>query len=322
MRSPLAYAPRPGPVGGARAAIASLYLLSFAIAAFALSNPILLAGLAAGAVVAGLGAGAGRALALAARYAAALGALIVAVNALVSQRGETILVRGWELPVLGRLDVSAEALAEGGVLGLRIGVVLLASAAFSASVDPDRVLRLLRPVARRSALTAVLVARLVPLAVADQTRLREAASLRGPAAAPVGRAAMARRLLAGSLDRAVDVAATLELRGYGHGAPRSSARRPRSIDDRPLLAAGLGVLGTAALARVAGVGGFDAYPHVSFDAGAPTLALAAAMPALAALPLALAWRRRRVAGPTGRAGGGAGDRGRRLAASPAGGARG
>ena len=30
---------------------------------------------------------------------------------------------------------------------------------------------------------------------------------------PVGRAPLARRLLAGSLDRAVDVAATLELRG-------------------------------------------------------------------------------------------------------------
>ena len=85
---------------------------------------------------------------------------------------------------------------------------------------------LLRPLARRSALTATLITRLVPLAAADHARLREAAALRGPAAAAVGRAAIARRLVAGSLDRAVDVAATLELRGYARGAPRP--RPPRA----------------------------------------------------------------------------------------------
>src|SRR5690606_38430839 len=129
----------------------------------------------------------------------------------------TILVRGWELPIVGRIDVSAEALAEGGVLGLRIAVVLAAFAVFSACVDPDRLLRLVRPLARHSALTATLITRLVPLAAADYARLREAAALRGPAAAPVGRAALTRRLVAGSLDHAVDVAATLELRGYARG---------------------------------------------------------------------------------------------------------
>ena len=124
------------------------------------------------------------------------------------------------------------------MLALRILVVLMAFAVQSACVDPDRLLRLLRPLARRSALTATLIARLVPLAAADHVRLGEAAALRGPAAAPVGRAALARRLVAGSLDRAVDVAATLELRGYAHGraglggwrsplAPRRPASWPR-----------------------------------------------------------------------------------------------
>ena len=75
-------------------------------------------------------------------------------------------------------------------------------------------LRSLRPLARRSALTATLIARLGPLAAADHARVREAAALRGPAAAPVGRASMVSRLVAGSLDRAVDAAAALELRGY------------------------------------------------------------------------------------------------------------
>ena len=200
---------------------------------FAYSNPIVLAGAGAGVVVAGLAAGAGRALRASARWGLTLGIFIVAVNGLVAQRGDTVLVHGLWLPLLGSTDVSAEALAEGGVLALRIVVVLMAFAVHSACVDPDRVLRLLRPMARHSALTATLIARLVPLAAADHARLGEAAVLRGPAAAPVGRAALARRLVAGSLDRAVDVAATLELRGYAHGPAGLGAWRSSLAPRRP-----------------------------------------------------------------------------------------
>src|SRR5207344_36907 len=142
-----------------------------------------------------------RAVRAALRMGVGLALLIVVVNGLVVNRGETVLARLGEWPLLGRLDITAEALAEGLVLGLRAAVVMVACAVYSACVDPDRVLRALRPLAGRSALTATLVSRLVPVA------------------APVGRASLARRLLAGSLDRAVDVAATLELRGYSLAPP-------------------------------------------------------------------------------------------------------
>ena len=232
MRPALSYVPRRTPLHDASAAAASVYLGSFAVVAFAYSNPIVLAGAGAGIVVAGLASGAGRALRASVRWGLTLGIFIVAVNGLVAQRGDTVLVHGLWLPLLGSTEVSAEALAEGGVLALRIVVVMMAFAVHTACVDPDRTLRLLRPLARRSALTATLIARLVPLAAADHLRLGEAAALRGPAAAPVGRAALARRLVAGSLDRAVDVAATLELRGYAHGAPGSARGDRRSRRDR------------------------------------------------------------------------------------------
>ena len=154
----------------------------------------------------------------------------------------------------------------------------MAFSVHAACVDPDRVLRLLRPVARRSALTATLIARLVPLAAADHARLGEAAALRGPAAAPVGRAAMARRLVAGSLDRAVDVAATLELRGYAHGAPGSARGGPPARYASRFGAAGIAIAAIAVAARIAGVGAYDSYPTVSIDLGAATLALAAVVP--------------------------------------------
>jgi energy-coupling factor transport system permease protein len=284
MRSALAYSPRPSPLVDASALAATVYLVSFAVVAFAYSNPIVLVGAGLAVAIAGLAAGAGRALALALRWGAALGIVVVAVNAVASQRGDTILIRGWDLPVLGQVDISCEAIAEGAVLALRILVVMMAFFVHTARVDPDRVLRLLRPVARHSAMTAALVARLVPLAAADYSRLGEAAGLRGPGAQPVGRAALARRLVAGSLDRSVDVAATLELRGYARGAPRSPGPGRPSRHSLPFAVCGLAVAVGAIAARAAGVGGFEAYPTVSLDSDPATLILAAALPLLAGIP--------------------------------------
>jgi energy-coupling factor transport system permease protein len=296
VRSPIAYVPRRTPIAAAGALAASLFLGSFAVVAFVYSNPIVLAAAGLGVVIAGLCAKAGRALVASARWGLSLGVFIVIVNGLVAQRGETIVIYGLWLPLLGHTDVSAEALAEGGVLALRILVVLMAFAVHAACVDPDRVLRLLRPVARRSALTATLIARLVPLAAADYVRLGEAAALRGPAAAPVGRGAMARRLVAGSLDRAVDVAATLELRGYARGAPGSARGGPPARYAWRFLAAGLAIVAIAVAGRIAGLGAYDSYPTVSVDTDAATIALAAAVPILAALPFAPMIRGRRRRG--------------------------
>ena len=164
MRSPIAYAPRPGPLGDAGALAASAYLGSLALVAFIYSNPVVLAGAGAAVLAAGLLARAGRALAAAARWGATLGVLIVAVNAIASQRGDTILIRGGDLPVLGQVDVSGEALVEGGgaraadhgrsrclcrPLGLRRSRPAAAAAAppgapFGADRDPDHPARAAR----------------------------------------------------------------------------------------------------------------------------------------------------------------------------------
>jgi len=293
VRSPIAYSPRPGPLANSSAVAASAYLGSLAVVAFVYSNPIVLTGAACAVAVAGIAARARAALAAAARWALLLGILVVAVNAIVSQRGDTILVRGGELPILGQIDVSAEALIEGAILALRIGVVLAAFAVHSACVDPDRMLRLLRPFARHSALTATLITRLVPLAAADHARLRDAQALRGPGAAAAGRGALARRLVAGSLDRAVDIAATLELRGYARGVPRRASRRRGSRHGWRFALAGAAIAAIGIGARLAGVGGFEAYPVAELDADAATLALAAALPALAAAPYIGLGRRER-----------------------------
>ena len=147
--------------------------------------------LAAGspACLAGRLAGARAAVRAALRMGLALALLIVVVNALVVDRGETVLARLGDVPILGQVDITLEAIVAGVSIGLRAAVTMVAFGVYSACVDPDRVLRALRPIAARSALTATLVSRLVPVAAADAGRLRDAAQLRGPGAAAVGRRA-------------------------------------------------------------------------------------------------------------------------------------
>jgi len=304
MRSPYAYTPRPLPLQSASPGAAVAYLGAFVVVAFLFSSPLVLLAAGAGLTVAGLLAGARTALRSAWRMGLALALLIVVVNALVVSRGATVLARLGEWPWLGEVDVTLEAIVAGLSIGLRAAVAIVAFAVYSACVDPDRVLRALRPIAGRSALTATLVSRLVPVAAADASRLRDARRLRGPGAAEVGKAALARRLLAGSLDRAVDVAATLELRGYSlDPAHRRASRglRPlwglkpterarRSRFDARFYLAGVLVLAAAVAGKVLGADAFQTYPEVEIGLGAGTLALSVLLVAGGFVPA----RRRRA----------------------------
>ena len=292
MKPALAYSPGRSPLHRASPGAAIAYLGALALVGFIYSSPLVLVAAGLATALAGYAAGAGRAIRASLRLALPLLIFMVLVNALVSHRGETVLVRGWHMPVLGNTDITLESLAAGATIGLRVVSVVLVFAVYSACVDPDRVLRVLRPVARRSAMTAGLVTRMVPLAASDGARLREAAALRGPAAEPVGRAALARRLVEGSLDRAVDVAATLELRGHSLGI-RPKGRREPSRDDLPLIAAGAAIVLAALSALLWGGGSFATYPRIELDAGAVTLALCATLVALASVPFVVRrWRSR------------------------------
>jgi energy-coupling factor transport system permease protein len=297
MRSPLAYRPRSRPLQLADPGAAVAYLGAFALAAFLFADPLLLCAIMLAACLAGYLAGVGGAVRFGLRMGLLLVVLMVVVNGLVNARGSTVVMRLGEWPLFGRVDVTLESLAAGAVIGLRGLAVMVVASVYSAAVDPDRVLRALRPWLRRSALTAGLASRLLPVMLDDAGRLSEAAKLRGPGAAPVGRGPMARRLLAGSLDRAVDVAATLELRGYSLPAPRSSGRlrlssrspvesrgRRSRFNRRFILAAAFVGLGSLAL-RFSGVGGFDPYPTVDYTVGWANGVAALALIAAGAVPV-------------------------------------
>jgi energy-coupling factor transport system permease protein len=143
---------------------------------------------------------------------------------------------------------------------------------------------------------------MVPLLAQDAARMREAYGLRADAARADTRRArlrragrMTRALGAGALERAMDAAASLEVRGYGARPPARRIARdplPWSRDDRAFaLAAVLLALVPVAL-RVASAGWFDPYPAIDADTGAGVLCAAAALGGIALVPFALSVRRR------------------------------
>ena len=225
-----------------------------------------------------MGAEIGRAI----RLALPLALLIALINPLVYQGGDTLLIRGGEF--LGhRFDVTLEALLAGLLNGLRIVTLIVAFGLFSAVVDPDEMLKLFRRFSYRSALTASLATRLVPVLARDAFRMSDAARCRPE---PPGRFAVARAALAGALDRAVDVAAALEVRGYSSAERPRHARPPWSRHDVRLAAAAGAIVAAAIAARLADAGQVELYPLAEVAVGTADAVLCLAILALVVLPLA------------------------------------
>ena len=168
------------------------------------------------------------------------GLAVVLVTPFVETIGSHPLWTGPTVPVLGQLDVTSEELRNGLFQGLRLTAVALAFAAYALLLDHDRLVQSAR-VARRSVLAVALATRLVPTLERDAAGLVEALRGRGVEVSGVrGRARLLSPLLAGSLERALNLAEAMEARGYGRpGATRSPRPGWTDRDRAALVAAAL-----------------------------------------------------------------------------------
>jgi energy-coupling factor transport system permease protein len=280
MRFVPTYRPRSSALHSARAGVAAAYCCAFALAGALYEHPLVLGAALAGVLLAAASAGVGAEVRRTLWLSLPLALLVTVVNALVYNEGDTLLVRGGEF--LGhRFDITLEALAAGALAGFRVVVIVTALGLLSCAVDPDELLKLFRRVSYRSALTASLATRLVPVLARDATRMSDAARCR---ARPAQRLAVLRAALSGALDRAVDVAAALEVRGYALAGRPAHARTPWSRHDLSVAAAALAVAGCALAGKLAGVGVVEAYPGLDLGAGSGELVLSCSLIFLAALP--------------------------------------
>jgi energy-coupling factor transport system permease protein len=124
----------------------------------------------------------------------------------------------------------------------------------------------------------------VPVLARDGRRLADAQRCRP--GKPPSRWSLIRATTAGALDRALDVAAALEVRGYGAARRPPRTSRPWSRHDLSFLASAVALLTLTVAARIAGVAFFHAYPSLRMDTGGETVLLAGLILAVALLPFA------------------------------------
>lgn len=283
----IGYVWRPSPLHAARASIAALYGCSLAVAALTIEDPVLLGALLVAVLATSYAAGVGPEIARAGRRVALpMVVLTVLVNVLVSREGLTVFARLGDLGVLGQVNLTVEAVIFGLVLALRLLVVTLACLLVVCAADPDELLFSFRRISPHSALTAALTTRLIPVLGADARRLAEAQRCRpdGGARGARGKLAVLRATVAGALDRSLDVAAVLEMRGYGAARPARRSRREPSRHDLAFAAAGAAIVVIAVYASASGAGSFAAYPLLHLDVTWELLALAALLILVALIP--------------------------------------
>lgn len=270
---------RASPLHAARASVGAAWCLALVLAACLVRHPLVLAVLLATVIAAAAGAGVARPMLRTLPWALAFGLAICLVNAVATSEGLTVVARLGTLPVRGPVDVTGEALAWGGVLALRAVVILCAARLFSAAVDPDQLLRAFRRVSFHSALTGAVATRMVPVLWADGRRMADAQRARG--GAPASRLALVRAVTANAMDRSLDVAATLEVRGYGAARRPPRLRRPWSRHDVAFAASAVALVVGGALARAGAP--FDPYPLVrtALDGAVALACVALALVALA-----------------------------------------
>ncbi|MEO8290724.1 MAG: energy-coupling factor transporter transmembrane component T [Gaiellaceae bacterium] len=160
--------------------------------------------------------------------------------------GIHVLWEGPVVPVLGVLDITREEIVLAGVYALRLAAVGLAFSAYALLLDHDRLVAA-ASFARRSALAVALATRLVPTLERDAAGLAEAVRGRGLEVTGVrGRARLLSPLVAGSLERAANLAEAMEARGFGSRKPSRAPGPAWGNADRLALALG-GLLISAAV---------------------------------------------------------------------------
>jgi energy-coupling factor transport system permease protein len=165
-------------------------------------------------------------------------AFVVLLTPFVEVIGSHPIWTGPTIPVLGTLDVTREEIANGLFQGLRLAAVGLAFGVYALLLDHDRLLAA-AGWARRSTLAVALATRLVPLLERDARDLRVALRGRNVELGPVR---LLSPLLAGSLERGLNLAEAMEARGYGRAGRTRAPRPPWSTRDYAALVLSVGIV--------------------------------------------------------------------------------
>ena len=177
----------------------------------------------------------------------ASGLVLFLFSPLVARYGGVVYWEGPEVPVIGQLDVTSEEVSEALFQSLRLIAVGVAFAAYALLLDLDGLL-LAGGRLRRSVLAVALATRLVPTLERDAAGYVEALRGRGLVVEGVrGRARLISPLVAGSLERSLNLAESMEARGFGRPGRTRAPSQPWTALDRLAIVAAVAVVVMGAL---------------------------------------------------------------------------
>jgi energy-coupling factor transport system permease protein len=197
-----------------------VWLVAAAVPAFTLRNPLYLALVlgTAGLVYFSLGrtSAIGRSWGSFARIGLFLFALTIPINALSIHTGEIVLFHlpeGW--PIIGG-PITLEAVIAGAVSGLALFTILMVFATFNAVVDHYQLLRATPAFLFQAGVVISIAITFVPQMVLSAKEIREAQRIRGHRFRGIrDLLPLIMPLLASGLERAIELAETMEARGFG-----------------------------------------------------------------------------------------------------------
>ncbi|SFR01210.1 energy-coupling factor transporter transmembrane component T family protein [Desulfoscipio geothermicus] len=221
--------------------------------------------------------------------------VIMLVNAVFVQAGSTVLFYGPRVPVLGKIRITLEAICFGIGMGIRLLVIVSAFCFYTYAVHPDKALKLFSKFGNKSVLAVTLSTRLFPLMIRDVRRITEVQRCRGVKLDTGSRWQRVKNrlpvinvLLLSSLERSLQLAESMQARGYGSGKRTCYTRdlwRPR---DCLIFSAAVLSLLTGIWAVWQGWAGYTYYPRLE-SLQLNDLKMAAVIVLALTVPTVLSW---------------------------------
>ena len=197
--------------------------------------------------------------------------LIVLVNPLVSRAGNTVLWSGPQIPFLGGIIISLEAVFYGLAMGLRLLAVLSVFCLCNNAVRPDQVLRLFSRFAYKPALIISLGIRLIPRMKKEFENIQDLQKVRGFDYASLsfkGRFTLlcqsVNALIYTSLEGAWQIAEAMHSRAFGSGPRSKYERKKLRPGDLICLAGSCAALAVSFAGKAMGAGSYAYYPKMDY----------------------------------------------------------
>ncbi|MEG6521817.1 energy-coupling factor transporter transmembrane component T [Desulfotomaculum sp. 1211_IL3151] len=196
---------------------------------------------------------------------------IVLINSLMGQNGKTIIWLGPQVPVVGQLTISMEAIYYSASMCIRLIEIISVFCLFNRMVHPDKAVSFFARFTGKTALVINMSMRLFPIMVREFERIKTVQRMRG---VDFNKGTFLERmknyssvvsiLLLSSLENSLEMAESMQARGFGSGPRSSYARnllRPR--DFICIFSCGLG-LGIGLWGLAHDYGTYTFYPLIGY----------------------------------------------------------